>query len=123
LAQVGLTETAAKKRGRAFQVLRWPYFDNDRAQAERQTQGHVKVIAASSGQIIGATIVGAQAGEMISAWALAVQQRLNIQAFAELILPYPTLAEIGQKAANSRFKAGLTGPLLGRIINRLRQRG
>ncbi len=50
LAQVGLTEADARKRRLAMRVLRWPYHENDRAQAERETAGHIKVITNTQGQ-------------------------------------------------------------------------
>ncbi len=122
LAQVGLTEAEARKRG-AIRVLRWPYHENDRAQAERETRGHIKVVTSRSGRILGATIVGAQAGELIATWALAVHQGLNIRALAELVLPYPTLGEIGKRAAMGYFAPGLTSPWVRRIIALLRRFG
>ncbi|HXW26477.1 MAG TPA: FAD-dependent oxidoreductase [Xanthobacteraceae bacterium] len=123
LAQVGITEAQATRRRRRIRVLRWPYHENDRAQAERATHGHIKVITTKRGRILGATIVGAQAGELITPWTLAVAQRLNIRAFAGLIVPYPTLAEIGKRAAMSYFAGGLTSPLVRRIIAWLRRFG
>ena len=75
LAQIGLTEAQARQRGIKLRILRWPYHDNDRAQAERETHGHIKVITTNKGQILGATIVGAQAGELIAMWTLAIAQR------------------------------------------------
>ena len=62
LAHVGLTEAQARERHRTIRVLRWPYHENDRAQAERETHGHIKVVTAKNGRILGATIVGAHAG-------------------------------------------------------------
>jgi pyruvate/2-oxoglutarate dehydrogenase complex dihydrolipoamide dehydrogenase (E3) component len=123
LAHVGLTEQQVRARGGAFRVLRWPYHENDRAQAERETRGHIKVLTAKRGKILGATIVGAQAGELIATWSLAISQGLNIRAMAGLIVPYPTLAEIGKRAAGSYFTPGLTSPLLRRIIALLRRFG
>lgn len=123
LAQVGLTEAAAKAQGLAIQVLRWPYHENDRARAERETTGHIKAIATRRGQILGATIVGAQAGELIAAWALAIHEKLTVRAFAELTVAYPTLAEIGKRAAISSYSRSLTNPLLRRIITWLRRLG
>jgi pyruvate/2-oxoglutarate dehydrogenase complex dihydrolipoamide dehydrogenase (E3) component len=123
LAQTGLSEAEARKRGLKIRVLRWPYHDNDRAQTERETQGHIKVITTAKGKILGATIVGAQAGELIAAWALAIDRGLNIRAMAGLVLPYPTLAEIGKRAAGTYFTPGLTSPLLRRIIGLLRRLG
>ena len=120
LAQTGISEAEARKRGYKIRVLRWPYHDNDRAQAERATQGHIKVITTARGRILGATIVGAQAGELIATWTLAVAQKLNIRAMTGIVLPYPTLSEIGKRAAIDFFTPGLTSPLLRRIIGWLR---
>jgi pyruvate/2-oxoglutarate dehydrogenase complex dihydrolipoamide dehydrogenase (E3) component len=120
LAQTGLSEAEARKRGIKIRILRWPYHDNDRAQAERETHGHIKVITKMNGTIIGATIVGAQAGELISPWTLAIAQGLNIRAFTGMVVPYPTLTEIGKRAAIDYFTPGLTSPWLRRIIAWLR---
>jgi pyruvate/2-oxoglutarate dehydrogenase complex dihydrolipoamide dehydrogenase (E3) component len=122
LAHVGLTEAEARSR-RAIRVLRWPYHENDRAQAERLTVGHIKVVTSKRGRILGATIVGAGAGELITAWSLAVAQRLNIRAFVGTIVPYPTLAEIGKRAAITYFTLGLTSNWVRRIIAWLRRFG
>ena len=123
LASVGITEAdAIKKKKGHVRVLRWSYHDNDRAQTERDTRGHIKVITDNHGKILGATIVGKNAGELITTWALAVTQRLNIHAMAELIVPYPTLAEIGKRAAMTFFMPGLKTSLVQRIIAFLRRR-
>ncbi len=123
LAHVGLTEAEAKKRDARIRVLRWPYHENDRAQAERETHGHIKVVTAKNGRILGATIVGAHAGELITTWALAIAQGLNIRAFTAIVVPYPTMAEIGKRAAMSYYAASLTSPLVRRIIGWLRRLG
>ncbi len=120
LAQTGLSEEEARKRNIKIRILRWPYHDNDRAQAERETHGHIKVITTSKGKILGAIIVGAQAGELIMAWTLAVAQGLNIRAFAGIVVPYPTLSEIGKRAAIDYFTPSLTSPWVRRIIAWLR---
>ncbi|MBI4366344.1 MAG: FAD-dependent oxidoreductase [Deltaproteobacteria bacterium] len=120
LAQTGLSEAEACKRGIKIRILRWPYHDNDRAQAERETHGHIKVVTTTKGKILGATIVGAQAGELIAAWTLAVVQGLNIRAFTGIVLPYPTLSEIGKRAAIDYFTPSLTNPWVRRIIAWLR---
>jgi len=104
-------------------VLRWPYHENDRAQAECETRGHIKVVTSTRGKILGATIVGAQAGELITPWTLAISRGLNIRAMAGLVVPYPTLSEIGKRAAGSFFTPSLTSPLLRCIIGALRRFG
>jgi pyruvate/2-oxoglutarate dehydrogenase complex dihydrolipoamide dehydrogenase (E3) component len=123
LAHVGLTEAAARAKRRDIRVLRSPFHDNDRAQAERETGGHVKVVTTGRGAILGATIVGLHAGDLIAPWTLAIQQGLNIRAMAELIVPYPTLGEAGKRAAIGFFSPELTRSSLRRIINLLRRFG
>ncbi len=120
LAQVGMTEVRAKERYGSIRVLRWPYGENDRAETERETHGHIKVITSKRGKILGATIVGAQAGELISTWSLAVSQGLNIRAIASMVMPYPTLAEVGKRSAINYFAPSLTSPAVRRIITLLR---
>jgi pyruvate/2-oxoglutarate dehydrogenase complex dihydrolipoamide dehydrogenase (E3) component len=120
LAQTGMSEADARRRRLKIRVLRWPYHDNDRAQIESETRGHIKVITTAKGIILGVTIVGAQASELISMWALAIAQGLNIQAMTDVVVPYPALSEIGKRAAMDFFTPGLTSPRLRRIIAWLR---
>ncbi len=120
LAQTGLTEAQARARKLKIRILRWPYHDNDRAQTERETHGHIKVITTRKGDILGATIVGAQAGELIAMWTLAIAQRLNVRSLTGIVLPYPTLSEIGKRAAIDYFTPRLTSPWVRRIIAWLR---
>jgi pyruvate/2-oxoglutarate dehydrogenase complex dihydrolipoamide dehydrogenase (E3) component len=115
-----LSESQVRARGIKMKILRWPYHDNDRAQAERETHGHIKVITTVKGKILGATIVGAQAGELIAMWTLAIAQGLNIRSVTGIVLPYPTLSEIGKRAAIDYFTPSLTGPWVRRIIAWLR---
>src|SRR5436305_4000461 len=123
LAHVGLTEAQARERHKEIRVLRWPYHENDRAQAERATAGHIKVITAKNGRILGASIVVAQAGELITGWTLALSRGLNIRAMTGIVVPYPTLSEIGKRAAISYFSPSLNNPRLRSLINFLRRFG
>ena len=123
LAQVGLIEDEARAQAGAIRVLRSPYRENDRAQATGATNGHIKIVTDRKGDILGATIVGAAAAENIAAWTLAINQKLNIDAFAGVIVPYPTYAEVGKRAAMTYFTRGLTSPLVRRIIGWLRRFG
>jgi pyruvate/2-oxoglutarate dehydrogenase complex dihydrolipoamide dehydrogenase (E3) component len=123
LAHVGLTEVQARARHTSIRVLRWPYHENDRAQAERETHGHIKIVTKANGRILGATIVGAHAGELITTWTLALSRSLNIRAMTGIVVPYPTLSEIGKRAAMTYFSPGLTNPTLRRLIGFLRRFG
>lgn len=107
LAQVGPTEAEARlSHGTALTVLRADYAGNDRAIAEGLTTGFVKVLA-HKGRIIGATVIGAQAGEVIAPLALAVSSRMKLSGLAGVVLPYPTLSELGKRAAGAYFSPKL----------------
>ncbi len=123
LAQVGLTEQEATEKRIPINVLRWSYHENDRAQAERLTRGHIKVITNRKGLILGAGIVGAEAGELIQVWSLALSQRMNIRAMTGWIAPYPTLGEISRRAAVRYYVKAPANPLLRKIINFLARFG
>lgn len=124
LAHVGLTEDGARKRhGDRIQVLRWPYHENDRAQAERETEGFLKVVTTRGGRILGASMVGHNAGELIQMWSLAMQKGIDIKAMATIVSPYPTLAEMNKRAAMMHFAPKLTSPLPRRIIGWLAKLG
>ena len=120
LAHTGLTEAQARARRIKIRIARWPYNDNDRAQTEGDTRGHIKVITTRKGRIVGATIVGAQAGELIAMWTLAIAQGLNIRVVTDIVLPYPTLSELGKRAAIDFFTPSLTSPWVRRIIGWMR---
>lgn len=123
LAQVGLTEAAAREAGYNIRVLRWPFHENDRAQAERETHGHIKIVASHRGKILGVSILGAHAGELIQMWALAIAKGLDIRAMTAWVSPYPTLGEVSKRAA-VRFYADKAGnPFVRKIIGWLAKLG
>lgn len=120
LAHVGMTEADARRAGVKFRILRWPYAENDRAQAERRTEGLIKIVAGRRGRILGATIVGADAAEMINMWALAVSKGLGLRDVAGYVAPYPTMSEIGKRAAITYFAGAAGKPLVRWLIGLLR---
>ena len=109
LAQVGMTEIAARAAHGTIRVLRSLFSDNDRATAERNADGLVKVITTARGVVVGAGMVGPDAGELIQSWCLPIAKGLKIKDVAGLILPYPTLGEINKRAAGSYFTPALFG--------------
>lgn len=122
MAQVGLTEAEARKaHGDRLTVVRAEYAGNDRAIATGQTTGLIKVMVVK-GRPVGASIVGAQAGELIQVWALAIANHLKMSAISAMVSPYPTLGEINKRAAGAYFTPKLfENPWVKRIV-RLVQR-
>ena len=114
LAQVGLTEAEARAAGHAPQVLRWPLAETDRARAEREPAGLVKLVVAR-GRVLGAGILAPHAGEMIGTWTLAIARRVPLGALAGMIVPYPTRAEAAVRAAGSFYLERLFAPRTRRL--------
>lgn len=123
LAQVGLSEAAARAAGHDIRILRAGFAENDRAVTERSRDGFVKAITDRRGRILGATIVGPHAGELIQPWILAIRSRLRVGAFAGMIAPYPTLGEASKRAAGNFFVPQLFSDRTKRIVGFLRRFG
>lgn len=124
IAHVGLTEAQAKERfGAEVKVLRWSFDENDRAQAERETEGLIKVVVGKRGKILGTSIGGPRAGELLQPWVLAISQGLKIGAMANAIAPYPTLSEVGKRVAGSYYTDTLFGERTRKIVRFLLKLG
>ena len=116
LAQVGLKEPLARKKFRRIRILRAPYFHNDRANIEGSTTGLIKIITNRRGVILGASILGESAGELIQIWTLAIHQRLKIGVIADMIFPYPVFGEISKRAGTDFFLPILFSERLKKIV-------
>ena len=117
LAHVGLTEEEARKRhGDAVTILRWKLEENDRARAERQTDGMAKASIGKGGRILGVSILASHAGELLQPWILAMNSGLKISALAGFIAPYPTLGEINKRLAGAYYTEKLFSPSMRRVV-------
>jgi pyruvate/2-oxoglutarate dehydrogenase complex dihydrolipoamide dehydrogenase (E3) component len=104
LAHVGLSEEEVRSRGGDFGVYRFPYSKIDRAITDGQTAGMIKVFARKfGGKIYGATILGANAGDLISEYSLAVRNGITLRQIADTIHPYPTYALGNRRAADQWY--------------------
>jgi len=116
VAQVGLTEEEARKTEPEIRVLRWSFHENDRAQAERQTDGLIKAVTTPRGRILGAGIAGPAAGELIQTWVLAMSQKMKVGALATMVAPYPTLGEVSKRAAGTFYAPSLFSERTRKIV-------
>ena len=119
LANVGLTEKAAREHHETINVRRWGFDENDRAIAEGATSGLIKVITAKNGKILGAAIVGKNAGDLIQPWALALANGEKIKSFTNYIAPYPTRGEASKRVAGAFFTETLFSDRTKSIVKRL----
>jgi pyruvate/2-oxoglutarate dehydrogenase complex dihydrolipoamide dehydrogenase (E3) component len=124
LGHIGLSEAEARSRhGAKVKVLTADYAGNDRAQAEGKTTGRLKLIAGPGGRLLGADIVGEQAGEILNLLSLALSRKLTMKALAGFVAPYPTLGELVRRAAISYYKDAPGNPWVRRVIRFLRMFG
>jgi dihydrolipoamide dehydrogenase len=106
VARVGLNETDAKEQGIAVEVTRYDLAEHDRAIAEGETIGFVKVLTPpGKDKILGATIVGAHGGELIGEFVLAMKHGLGLGKIMGTIHIYPTMLEANKFAAANWRKA------------------
>jgi len=127
VARVGLTEAEARERHGRVEIYRAEFADNDRAQAEGEARGFAKLVCAGRrGRLVGASIVGPHAGELIHEVVLAMKMRLGVTALGALTHVYPTLTQINQKAGVDALLRRLNSPLARSVMRRylaLRRRG
>jgi pyruvate/2-oxoglutarate dehydrogenase complex dihydrolipoamide dehydrogenase (E3) component/uncharacterized membrane protein YdjX (TVP38/TMEM64 family) len=109
VARVGLNETEAKERGIACQVTTFPLTELDRAIAEEEAHGFVKVLTVpGKDRVLGVTIVGESAGELIAEYVAAMRHGLGLNKILGTIHVYPTLAEANKYAAGAWKRAQVT---------------
>ena len=116
LARVGLNEEDATAQGVAHRIIKLPFSGNDRAVCDGETGGFLKILTPpGKDDILGATLVGPHAGELLHEVVLAMQAKLRLRDIANTIHIYPTLAEIFRRAGDESRKASFT-PLLRRMF-------
>jgi len=121
VARVGLNEQDATEQGVAFEVTRYSIDDLDRAIADGSAEGYVKVLTRpGSDRILGVTIVGNHAGDLIAEYVLAMKHGLGLNKILGTIHIYPTLAEANKFAAGEWKKAHAPEKLL-RLVRRYHQ--
>ncbi|HEX5776747.1 MAG TPA: FAD-dependent oxidoreductase [Caulobacteraceae bacterium] len=122
LAAVGLTEAEARARhGEAVKVVTHAFHDNDRAQTECDTRGFGKLITDRRGRILGAAIVGKDAGDLIAPFTLAMSAGVKLSALAGVIAPYPTRGEIVKRLAGQWYSPILFAPRTRRLVSLLKR--
>jgi pyruvate/2-oxoglutarate dehydrogenase complex dihydrolipoamide dehydrogenase (E3) component len=122
LAQVGLTEAQAREQfGDKVTITHWKFHENDRAIAERANHGFGKLVIGKGGKILGATIVGEGAGDLIQLPTMAMANGLGVIAFTKYIAPYPTRGELIKKLASLYYSPFVFGPRMRFLVSVLQR--
>lgn len=103
LAHVGLSSVDALKQDPQIKIFTCEFANNDRAQTEREAVGKIKLITNKKGLILGVTILGPQAGELLVPWIMAIKYKKTVRALTDIIMPYPTLSEINKRVASEYY--------------------
>ena len=103
LAQIGPTEAEARQKFAAVDVERQDFTDNDRAVTEGDTRGFLKLIR-HRGKLVGVTIVGRGAGDLLLPWAQAMAGKASTFALGSAVVPYPTRSELSKAAAFAAYE-------------------
>jgi pyruvate/2-oxoglutarate dehydrogenase complex dihydrolipoamide dehydrogenase (E3) component len=114
LAQVGLTEAEARTAHPKIRVFVHDFGHNDRAVTDADTRGFVKIVARGK-RVLGVTIVGAHAGELLALASFAVSGKLSLANLAAQTFAYPTRAEALRHAAEQPGQDFLFSPLMRRL--------
>lgn len=121
VAQIGLTEAAAREaHGEDVSVSTFAFEENDRAIAENRMKGEAKLVI-RKGKLIGASIVGEGAGEIIQMIALAMSNGLKVKDLTNFISPYPTRTEVVKRAASAHFAPTVFGKGAKRLVGLLQR--
>lgn len=116
LAHVGFLESQLQGKNIPYKVLLMDFDENDRAQAENRTEGSIKILASPKGYVLGATILGTHAGELIYPWVIAIQNKLKLSQIASSITPYPTLNDITKRVAGSFYTEKIFSETMKKIV-------
>jgi pyruvate/2-oxoglutarate dehydrogenase complex dihydrolipoamide dehydrogenase (E3) component len=113
IAHVGLSTERALAHEK---ITQWMFKDNDRAESQGQTAGLIKVITGRKEKILGVTIVGPRAGELLLPWIIAVREKKSLRSFTDAIVPYPTLSEISKRVSGHYYTPSLFSPKVKKIV-------
>lgn len=100
LAHVGRTAHQLDKEGIAYELLRKPLSETSRAKIEQRPAGMIKLVVGEDGRLLGGSILGPHAGDLIAPLCVAMRHELPVSALAHTILPYPTWAAEIRTAAS-----------------------
>lgn len=105
LAHVGLLEREAEAQyPHDMLVSEFEYKRNDRAQAERELLGKIKLITTKKGKVLGVSVLGLNSGELLAPWIDLINRGENIKALTKNIIPYPTLSDLNKQVVGEYYK-------------------
>ena len=115
VAQVGMTEKEVKQKGMSFEIIKRNFSTYGRTVADGHPEGFIKIITTTRGRILGVTIIGEAASEIIHEWILAIQKKLTMFDIMMMQHSFPTIAMINKMAAEDWMMKKMKNPLIGKV--------
>jgi len=109
VASIGFNEKRARKAGLDYRIIEEAFEENDRARAEGETAGKIKILLDKNDKLLGCQMIGAHAGELIHEWIIALTGGVKLSTMAGAVHVYPTLSEISKRVAGRIFADKLFG--------------
>lgn len=103
VASIGYNEKRARKEGLEYRIIEESFADNDRALAEGEAIGKIKILLDGKDRLLGGQIIGAHAGELIHEWIVAQNGGVKLSTMAAAVHVYPTLSEISKRVSGRVF--------------------
>lgn len=116
LAHVGMTLADCKKQQIIHSVHELSYEDNDRALAEGVVKGKIIIIVNKKAQVLGVSIVGQSAGELILPWGMLVREKKTLRSLTDMTIAYPTLSELSKRVASQYYSPKLFSSKVKKIV-------
>lgn len=120
LAHTGLTVKEAFEKYKNAQIIDIPFTENDRAQTEHNTLGKIKVVVTAKGKVLGCSILGSHAGELILPWIMLIKDGKSLRYISDVTMPYPTLNEISKRVASEFYSPSLFSSIIRKLVGLLK---
>jgi pyruvate/2-oxoglutarate dehydrogenase complex dihydrolipoamide dehydrogenase (E3) component len=117
LGSIGMNEAMAKKAGIEYRVIEERFADNDKARAENEPAGKLKLLLGTDGKPLGVQIVGAGAGELLGEWAAVLGGKVSLTTLAGIVHPYPTRSETAKAVAGRIVGEKLFSPTVKKALH------
>lgn len=118
-AHAGMTEEEAKSNGIKYEVIKEYYKDYGRTIADGVPEGFVKVLATKKGKVLGATIVGESASEMIHEWILAIQKNISLFDIMLTQHSFPTISLMNKRISESWMMKKMESGFIKKVVKKL----
>lgn len=121
LAHAGLLRADALKQDPNAKVLDLKLSAIDRAQTDREVEGKIKVIVNKKGRVLGVSIIGPHAGELLLPWIMLIREKKTLRSLTDATVPYPTYSELSKRVASEFYKDKLFSPFVKRMVKFLQR--